>query len=144
LFQETRQISVKAAGGNVDKVLVIIADVTKVEDTKRIVDETIKKFGQLDVLVCFFGTSHIPKNFHIACNIQQLIILYFRKEIVHLQVNNAGGLTMTGYQDSHFMQPLEVFDYVINLNARRYVASFNEHLFLFEHDIRPQCTRNFV
>ena len=50
-FQETRQLSVKAAGGNADKVLVITADVTKEEDTKRIVAETVKKFGQLDVLV---------------------------------------------------------------------------------------------
>jgi NAD(P)-dependent dehydrogenase (short-subunit alcohol dehydrogenase family) len=42
---------VKAAGGNADKILVIIADVTKEEDTKRIVAETVNKFGQLDVLV---------------------------------------------------------------------------------------------
>jgi len=86
-LEETRQLSVKAAGGNADKVLVITADVTNEEDTKRIVADTVNKFGQLDVLV-----------------------------------NNAGGLTKPGYQDCHFMRPLEVFDYVINLNTRSLVA----------------------
>ncbi|XP_023953302.1 uncharacterized oxidoreductase SSP0419-like [Bicyclus anynana] len=33
------------------KPLVILADVTKDADVKRIVDETIKKFGQIDILV---------------------------------------------------------------------------------------------
>uniref|UniRef100_A0A914VZM1 Uncharacterized protein n=1 Tax=Plectus sambesii TaxID=2011161 RepID=A0A914VZM1_9BILA len=83
----TRQLCEKAAGGNADKVLSIIGDVTKEEDTKRIIAETINKFGQLDVLV-----------------------------------NNAGAATKPGLQDSHYSQPLEVFDYVMNLNARSLIA----------------------
>jgi hypothetical protein len=38
----------------------------------------------------------------------------------HFQVNNAGGGTMAGYQDCNFDKPLAVFDYVMNLNCRRY------------------------
>uniref|UniRef100_A0A914UTQ2 Uncharacterized protein n=1 Tax=Plectus sambesii TaxID=2011161 RepID=A0A914UTQ2_9BILA len=83
----TRQLCEKAAGGNADKILSIIADVTKEEDTKRIIAETVNKFGQLDVLI-----------------------------------NNAGAATMSGYQDCHFTRPLEVFDYVMNLNARSLIA----------------------
>jgi hypothetical protein len=30
---------------------------------------------------------------------------------------------MPGYKDSNFTRPLEVFDYVMNLNARRFVAT---------------------
>uniref|UniRef100_A0A914US28 Uncharacterized protein n=1 Tax=Plectus sambesii TaxID=2011161 RepID=A0A914US28_9BILA len=83
----TRQLCEKAAGGNADKVHVIIADVTKEEDTKRIIAETVNKFGQLDVLV-----------------------------------NNAGAATKPGLPDSHYSRPLEVFDYVMNLNARSLIA----------------------
>uniref|UniRef100_A0A914VZ53 Uncharacterized protein n=1 Tax=Plectus sambesii TaxID=2011161 RepID=A0A914VZ53_9BILA len=86
-LEKTRQLCEKAAGGSADKVHVVIADVTKEEDTKRIIAETVNKFGQLDVLV-----------------------------------NNAGAGTKPGYNDSHFTQPLEVFDYVMNLNARSLIA----------------------
>ncbi|XP_026498320.2 meso-2,3-butanediol dehydrogenase-like [Vanessa tameamea] len=41
----------KAVAAKCTNPLVILADLSKDEDVKRIVDETIKKFGQLDVLV---------------------------------------------------------------------------------------------
>uniref|UniRef100_A0A914VTE0 Uncharacterized protein n=1 Tax=Plectus sambesii TaxID=2011161 RepID=A0A914VTE0_9BILA len=89
-LQATRDLAIKA-GGTDDKILLIVADVTKEEDTKRIIDETVKKFGQLDVLV-----------------------------------NNAGGGTLEGFNDSHFNQPLKVYDYVNNLNMRSVIALCQE------------------
>uniref|UniRef100_A0A914UR12 Uncharacterized protein n=1 Tax=Plectus sambesii TaxID=2011161 RepID=A0A914UR12_9BILA len=89
-LEETKALAAKA-GGKADNVLVIIADVTKEEDTKRIVAETVAKFGKLDVLV-----------------------------------NNAGGGTMQGFPDSSFAQPLQVYDYVNNLNARSLISLCQE------------------
>uniref|UniRef100_A0A914WYM9 Uncharacterized protein n=1 Tax=Plectus sambesii TaxID=2011161 RepID=A0A914WYM9_9BILA len=89
-LEETKQMAIKA-GGKAETILLIAADVTNTSDTKRIVEETVQKFGRLDVLV-----------------------------------NNAGGGTMAGHSDSSFMQPLEVFDYVINLNARSLIALCQE------------------
>jgi NAD(P)-dependent dehydrogenase (short-subunit alcohol dehydrogenase family) len=37
--------------GNSEKILMVQADVTVEDDTKRIIDETIKKFGKIDVLL---------------------------------------------------------------------------------------------
>ncbi|XP_046964405.1 uncharacterized oxidoreductase SSP0419-like [Vanessa cardui] len=49
----------KAVAAKCTNPLVILADVSKDEDAKRIVDETIKKFGQLDVLVNNAGFSNL-------------------------------------------------------------------------------------
>ncbi|PZC82089.1 hypothetical protein B5X24_HaOG211179 [Helicoverpa armigera] len=40
------------------KPLVLVADVTKDEDNKRIVDETVRVFGKLDILVNNAGVAH--------------------------------------------------------------------------------------
>uniref|UniRef100_A0A914W3W9 Uncharacterized protein n=2 Tax=Plectus sambesii TaxID=2011161 RepID=A0A914W3W9_9BILA len=89
-LEETKQLMLKA-GGNEEKILTIAADVTNEEDTKRIVAETVKKFGKLDILV-----------------------------------NNAGAGTMEGYPDSSIAQPLLVYDYINNLNARSVIALCQE------------------
>ncbi|XP_050353024.1 uncharacterized oxidoreductase SSP0419-like [Nymphalis io] len=47
----------KAVAAKCTNPLVIIADVSEDDDARRIVDETIKKFGQLDVLVNNAGLS---------------------------------------------------------------------------------------
>ncbi|XP_047538079.1 3-oxoacyl-[acyl-carrier-protein] reductase FabG-like [Vanessa atalanta] len=49
----------KAVAAKCSKPHVIIADVSKDDDAKRIIDETIKKFGQLDVLVNNAGFSNV-------------------------------------------------------------------------------------
>lgn len=53
--EETAKI-VRENGG---EALVIGADVSKEEDCKRIVDETVAKFGRLDILINNVGTSRI-------------------------------------------------------------------------------------
>uniref|UniRef100_A0A914WUL9 Uncharacterized protein n=1 Tax=Plectus sambesii TaxID=2011161 RepID=A0A914WUL9_9BILA len=89
-LEETKQMAI-AAGGKAENIQLIGADVTQVADTKRIVEETIKKYGRLDILV-----------------------------------NNAGAASMAGVPDSHFMRPLDVYDYVMNLNSRSLVALCQE------------------
>jgi NAD(P)-dependent dehydrogenase (short-subunit alcohol dehydrogenase family) len=49
-FQETKKLLLKA-GATDAKILLVTADVTIEEDTKKIVAETVNKFGKLDVLV---------------------------------------------------------------------------------------------
>lgn len=39
------------AGGKAENILLVAGDVTKPADTKRMVEESVKKFGRLDVLV---------------------------------------------------------------------------------------------
>ena len=41
----------REVSNNKSKVLEVVADITKEEDAKRLVNETIKKFGKLDILV---------------------------------------------------------------------------------------------
>ena len=49
LSEVAKKIRDEAKSGS--NVLEVVADVTKEEDCKRLVDETIKKFGKLDILV---------------------------------------------------------------------------------------------
>jgi NAD(P)-dependent dehydrogenase (short-subunit alcohol dehydrogenase family) len=49
-LQETKKLLLKA-GATEAKILAVTADVTIEEDTKKIVAETVNKFGKLDVLV---------------------------------------------------------------------------------------------
>lgn len=52
---------ITAQGG---EIMAVQADVSKMEDCKRIVDETIKKYGHVDILVnnAGIGDRHIPIN----------------------------------------------------------------------------------
>ncbi|XP_050353021.1 uncharacterized oxidoreductase TM_0325-like [Nymphalis io] len=49
----------KAVAAKCNYPLVILADISKDDDVKRIVDETIKTFGQLDILVNNAGFSNV-------------------------------------------------------------------------------------
>uniref|UniRef100_A0A914WR07 Uncharacterized protein n=1 Tax=Plectus sambesii TaxID=2011161 RepID=A0A914WR07_9BILA len=49
-LEETKK-QLLSAGSTEDKILVVVGDVTKEEDTKRLIAETVNKFGKLDVLV---------------------------------------------------------------------------------------------
>ncbi|XP_034835617.1 meso-2,3-butanediol dehydrogenase-like [Maniola hyperantus] len=53
------ETKLKKVAAQCNKPLVIIADVTKDDDVKRIMDETIKKFGQLDILINNAGLSRV-------------------------------------------------------------------------------------
>jgi dehydrogenase/reductase SDR family member 7B len=52
-LEETKQELSKLSS----EVLSIASDVSKEEDCKRLVDETLKRFGQIDVLICNAGIS---------------------------------------------------------------------------------------
>ncbi|CAG9559393.1 unnamed protein product [Danaus chrysippus] len=55
------EAKLSAVAAECDKPLVIRADVANDDDARRIIDETIKKFGKLDVLVNNAGVSGVAK-----------------------------------------------------------------------------------
>uniref|UniRef100_A0A914WD97 Uncharacterized protein n=1 Tax=Plectus sambesii TaxID=2011161 RepID=A0A914WD97_9BILA len=67
-LEETKKLLLKA-GSTEDKILSIIADVTVEDDTKRIIAETVNKFGKLDVLVNNAGGA-------VACDIGQPVQVF--------------------------------------------------------------------
>ncbi|QCX33874.1 SDR family oxidoreductase [Caloramator sp. E03] len=75
---------ITAEGGNI---IAIQADVSKMEDCRRVVDETIKKFGRIDILVNNAGIAdrHIPINlcteewYEKVCKIDQFSVFYMTK-----------------------------------------------------------------
>src|SRR5690606_27915071 len=53
-LEEAKTVIKKETG---KEVLAIVADVTKEEDCKRLIEETVKQFGKLNILVNNAGTS---------------------------------------------------------------------------------------
>jgi len=75
---------ITAQGG---EIMAVQADVSKMEECKKIVDETIKKYGRIDILVnnAGIGDRHIPINlcteewYEEVCRIDQFSIFYMTK-----------------------------------------------------------------
>uniref|UniRef100_A0A914WWT4 Uncharacterized protein n=1 Tax=Plectus sambesii TaxID=2011161 RepID=A0A914WWT4_9BILA len=67
-LEETKK-QLLSAGSTVDKILVVAGDVTKEEDTKRLIAETVNKFGKLDVLVNNAGGGGV-------CDISQPLTVF--------------------------------------------------------------------
>ncbi len=61
VIQETKDLVVKA-GGKSEKVLVVVGDVMQGDVRTHLVDETIKQFGRIDVLVS--ENSHFNQMAH--------------------------------------------------------------------------------
>lgn len=89
---------ITAQGG---EIMAVQADVSKMEDCKRIVDETIKKYGHIDILVnnAGMGDRHIPINlcteewYEKVCMTNQFSIFYMTKyALVHMEKAGKGSI----------------------------------------------------
>lgn len=89
---------ITAQGG---EIMAVQADVSKMEDCKRIVDETIKKYGHIDILVnnAGMGDRHIPINlcteewYEKVCMTNQFSIFYMTKyALIHMEKAGKGSI----------------------------------------------------
>ena len=81
--------------------IAVQADVSKQEDCKRLVDETIKKYGRIDILVNNAGIAdkHMPINlcteewYDTVCRIDQYSVYYMSKyALVHMEKAQKGSI----------------------------------------------------
>ena len=89
---------ITAIGGDI---IAVEADVAEMEDCKKIVDETIKKYGRIDVLVnnAGIGDKHMPINecseewYDKVCKIDQFSVYYMSKyTLEHMEKAGKGSI----------------------------------------------------
>lgn len=89
---------IKSLGG---EITAIDADITKMEDCKRIVNETIKKYGRIDILVnnAGIGDRHMPINlcteewYEHVCKVDQFSVYYMSKyALEHMEKEGRGAI----------------------------------------------------
>lgn len=89
---------IKAQGGDI---IAVQADVSKKEDCQKIIDETIKAYGCIDVLVnnAGMGDRHMPINvcteewYEEVCMVDQFSIYYMTKyALVHMEKAGKGSI----------------------------------------------------
>lgn len=87
------------AGGG--EIMAVLADVSKMEDCRKIVDETIKKYGRIDILVnnAGIGDKHMPINecteewYEKVCMIDQFSVFYMSKyALEHMEKTGKGSI----------------------------------------------------
>lgn len=90
--------AITAQGGDI---IAVQADVSLKEDCQKIIDEAIKKYGQIDVLVNNAGIAdkHMPINlctedwFDTVCKIDQYSVFYMSKyALVHMEKAGKGSI----------------------------------------------------
>ena len=98
--EENRKIvdEITAQGG---EIIAVQADLSKMEDCKRVVDETIQRFGRIDILVNNAGIAdkHMPINlcteewYNEVCLINQYSVYYMSKyALVHMEKAGKGSI----------------------------------------------------
>ncbi|MBP1925813.1 NAD(P)-dependent dehydrogenase (short-subunit alcohol dehydrogenase family) [Sedimentibacter acidaminivorans] len=81
------------------EIMAIMADVSKKDDCKKIVDETIKKYGHIDVLVNNAGIAdkHMPINlcteewYEYVCMVDQFSVFYMTKYVLEYMEREGKG-----------------------------------------------------
>ena len=98
---ENNRKTVDEIAANGGEILAVEADVAKPEDCKKIVDETIKKYGKIDVLINNAGIAdkHIPINecseewYETVCRIDQFSVYYMSKyALEHMEKAGKGSI----------------------------------------------------
>lgn len=89
---------IKSLGG---EITAIEADVAKMEDCKRLINETIKKYGRIDILVnnAGIGDRHMPINlcteewYEHVCKVDQFSVYYMSKyALEHMEKEGRGSI----------------------------------------------------
>ncbi len=99
--QEKNMETVDKITGQGGEIMAVKADVSKIEDCKRIVNETIQKYGHIDILVNNAGIAdrHMPINlcteewYEYVCKIDQFSVYYMTKYVLeHMEKEGKGSI----------------------------------------------------
>ena len=97
--QEKNEETVNEITSQGGEIMAIVADVSKKDDCKKIVNETIKKYGHIDILVNNAGIAdkHIPINlcteewYEYVCMVDQFSVFYMTKYVLEHMENERKG-----------------------------------------------------
>lgn len=99
--EEKNQKTVEEISKMGGEIFAVTADVSKAEDCKRIINETIAKYGIIDILVnnAGIGDKHMPINecteewYDTVCKIDQYSVYYMSKyALVHMEKAKKGSI----------------------------------------------------
>jgi NAD(P)-dependent dehydrogenase (short-subunit alcohol dehydrogenase family) len=99
--KERNEKVVKELASKGFEIFAIQADVAKKEDCKKIIDETIRKYGKIDILVNNAGIAdkHMPINecseewYDEVCKIDQYSVFYLSKyALIHMEKAGKGSI----------------------------------------------------
>ncbi len=131
-------------------VLAVKANVAKMNDIKRFVGTTVKKFGQIDILINNAGSAHIggiltttEEEWEHHLQLKLLGYIRMAREVIPFMNQSGGRIVNIAGMESHEPHPLSLVSGVINsaiLNLTKSLAKELEHLHILVNAVNPSIT----